>query len=270
MQTKADDAKYTLLVGPRAVYGRDDTVEVRLVDSDTPDFLAVRKIVLPVRYTSPTEDDVISYLEGKASAETGLQLPAGFTLKGESAIDRLLRNLPSKMLDDIRTGNGKLTDFIRKNIPVPAKKDGEPRDGYLTITYGLLPVSLIEDNVEKANTAKWYQAAFADDEIQEAGFGKVLTIKLLLREASLPEKRDIDFLLRHSTHGSRTIEISRQQYDPELAAELMDFVYGEFSDHKVLSQVEDASEQALNEAALLPIVALHKILQQSQRPPRGR
>lgn len=267
MEKQSGDMGYQLLMGKRAVYGRDDSIEVHIEGSEEPakDFMSVRSLILPARYTEPNEDDVVDYLRQRAAKLTGLKLPAGFKLEGENKIDQLLRKLPDKLQDSIKNGNPNWIRFIRAETPAPQKEEGRPNPKYLFVRYGILPVDIIENNQEKGNieSAEWYSAAFADYKLQRTGFGPKLTIKLLLEGDVLPQREDIDFLLKHRTHGSQTMEIDRECYDVEMASEVIDFVYAEFHTSQEIVEVEDISGKVLEQHAIIPIMAIHKSLTES-------
>ena len=67
-------------------------------------------------------------------------------------------------------------------------------------------------------------------------------------------------LLKHGTHGSRTLDISRADYNVEDARRVVDFVYGNFPDRTSIDLLPDVSDAILDGASMDPVMALHQMI----------
>jgi hypothetical protein len=222
----------------------------------------LRGIVLLKRYIEATENQVVEYLRKKAEQLQGaaaLILPQGVVRKDKSGLEKAIMALPDKVVRDIKSGDEECIRFLRGHTQAP---NVENPGQYLHIKYGILTVDMVKANQERGTIQEpaWYNIALEHDELQENGLGKLWTVQLLLSEGNLPEKSDIDIMLKHRVHGSKTLEISRVQYDIKQVQGVIDAVYSGLNTPKQIAQLEDVSEKFLEQLAAQPIAELHKMI----------
>ena len=240
-------------------------VRDRSVSADG-EFVVVKDIILPVRYTQPSENDVVAHLREKAKALGGagaIVLTDGRRVMTDrrSALERAIINLPEKIRRDISEGDEECLKFIRVNTDAPALKEGELPRGYVNIKYGVLPTNLVDENKVKGNvsSSRWFLAALNDDDVREAGFGIKFNINILLNGGRLPDKDEIDILMKHGVYSSRTFDVNRP-YPLDRMQEIIDAVYQGMPRAEDIEQLRDASEGVLEESSLSPIIALHTMV----------
>jgi len=247
------------------VYGKDETVTTAAQAGTAPKELLIRKILMPTKYTQPTEDDVVEYIQSKArNAVTGLALPPGLAKTGSTKAAELLNNLPDQVIQHLRIGNEQCIEFVRQNISALQLEEGKEQDKYLHARYGILPVTIIEKNAEAGaiKSSDWYTTALMNDDLKTKGVGQRFTLKILLQNGAMYSKTDIDFLVKHRTHGSRTLEVSRQNYDPAEVNDIIGRLYAGLSSIPEMEKVHDITDKILDEEACLPLVALHKMVEE--------
>ncbi len=83
-----------------------------------------------------------------------------------------------------------------------------------------------------------------------------------MQDGKLPDKRDIDILLKHRTHGSRTLEISRINYPLDEVQEVMDSIYASFSRPEEIALLKDITEQKLDKISLATLIRLMEFFKQ--------
>jgi hypothetical protein len=224
--------------------------------------ITLRGIVLLKRYTEATENQVVEYLRKKAAQLEGaasLILPEGTVRKDKSGLEKVIVALPDKIIRDIKSGDEECIRFLRGHTSAP---NVEHPGQYLHIKYGILPADMVQVNQERGTIqeAAWYNAALEHDELKENKLGKMWTVQLLLPEGNLPEKADIDVMLRHRVHGSKTLEISRVRYDAKHVKGVIDAIYSGLNTTEKISQLEDVSEETLEQLAAQPIIEFHKMI----------
>ena len=243
---------YDVLI-PNAVYGKD-TGFVVLNNSGSE--VGIKEVVLPKVYREATENDVVKYLQEKASESYGASsiiLLHGHKRDG-SILDQALKDLPSKVIADLMNKNEGLENFIRQNTKAPATQDAFR---YLSIRIGLVP----EDLVEKISDYKIYDALLSDERLAANNLGEALRIKMLLYEDSLyNDKSEIEVLLKHGTMISETLEINRR-YEPKKVMELMDVLYSGLVGTDFSKSFPDSTQDSLDAYAIQPIIELHKKFQ---------
>lgn len=101
-----------------------------------------------------------------------------------------------------------------------------------------------------------YNAIF-NEKITGAGLGYRWHMHISYGE-QLPDREEINVLLKHRTHGSRTLDISRVNYNPDEVKSVLDFLYGNFNGSAEIELLPDISADALESASTDPVVALHE------------
>ncbi len=256
-----------------AVYSRDGTVP----DQEGKQH-PIKYLILPKRFTDPSEDDVVANLRIKAE-EIGfmadLTLPASVK-KGETPLEQLITSLPSGVVADLRHGDSEIEKFIRNHTPAQRYEDGK-KPQYVHISYGVLTKELIEAQQSQGfiKDSEWYVAALLHPEIQKMNLGQKWNLKLLLENGRLPERTDIDILLRHGVHGSRTLDINRTKYNVEEIKEVIDALCTTFSTPEQILQLPDVTSKVINELSIAALIQLHErikemIEEQSKSDGKGR
>ncbi len=229
--------------------------------------LLTKRVIILRRYTEPTEDQVVAYLQKKVEALDGkgrLVLLDGSRLSEKgSALEAVLVALPDNVRNDIRTGNEDCITFIRDHTRAPKLKEGMPQRMYMHVKYGLLPSTLVEKNKEAGalEDAGWYDAALSHEGLQKAGFGEQFALKLAY-DHRLPPQEEINVLLKHGTRISRTLEVSKT-YSPREAQEVVNALYGDLSNSEGIALLRDVSHDILEEHSLAPLLALYQNVQEA-------
>jgi hypothetical protein len=137
-----------------------------------------------------------------------------------------------------------------------------------------LTSSLIETNRERREIKdpSWYDTALSDPRILMMGFGTQYEIRLLYRD-TLPDKTDVDLMLKHGVHGSRTLNITSTGYSPETARGIMDAIYAGLAEPSAIESLPDIYDDVLKSYSFRPIAALHEGLHRAAvsqaRAPQG-
>jgi len=238
-----------------AVYSRSSTTNPE-----------VEKILLLRRFTEATQDEIINYLQKEAKKYQNVRLldnPA--ILKGKNSLEALIIALPNRMKDGIVEENFEFRECLEKAYFSPT---GIPKtksnDLFLNVLYGEIPSKVINNNrnLGKIINSSWYTAAFKNEELLQGRHGMKFFMNLKLQNKNLPDKKEMDTLLKYGVHMSDVINI-KGDYSAEDVKEIISFLYNNFSsDGKILS-LKDVSEEYIHEAALAPITTIHKILQKS-------
>lgn len=242
-----------------AVYVRDF-----LIFRDKGEPLLNKKVLIPIRYTEPSEDDVVAYLQKKAEEITGASrlvlLDGSRMTVGSNPLEEVLSAFPDQVKMDLRTGGRGIFQFIRDHTPAPNIKDGESHRQYLHVKYGVLPQSLIKTNQDagKIENAEWFDVALSSDELKAAGFGEKFSMRLAY-DHGLPKQEEISVLLKHGTRISKSLQIDKS-YSLQDAQEVMDALYLALADEEEFMQLRNASQKVLEECSLPPLLELHQNL----------
>lgn len=248
---------------PNEVYSQEAKVAVNTTRGL--ELKPVDEIILLTRFNEPTEDGVIRYLQQKADSVSGaasLTL-APNALSDRSSLEKLLIALPNRVIMDLNRSDTALLEFIRRNTPVPKKDDDEPTKQYIHLVYGQIPTEIVEGNRNAGNIteAGWYKAVLDHEDLRKAGFGKQWSLKLLLDEERFPDYGEIKVLIKHGTHGSETLDISRASYPKNEVEMVLDALYQSITAFEQIRELRDVSSEALEEASIPPIIKLHQLLE---------
>ncbi len=218
---------------------------------------------MPRRFTEPTDDQIIAYLQTKSRAlqeQNKLILPGNFSSRDRSRLEDWIANLPEQVLTDISTGSEDCVNFLRNNTRIIPLKEGEQQRYFLNIRYGLIPHNLLKDQQDAELDYNWYDEALSNDELRKSGFGDRWQMNLLLTNRNLPDKEEIYVLIRHQTHESRTLYLSMYPYSIDEVTDVASAVYSIF-DRYDFERFYDISDKVLEKEALSPVIALHKMVQ---------
>lgn len=220
--------------------------------------VTVKSLVLPKRYVEPTEDGVVAYLQQKATsldAAASLVIPDSVRRGGKNLLEEMIMTLPNEVRGHLKSGYKNCMEFVRNHTLAPAVQVG---DQYIFVRFGMLTEELHRANKEAGQIigAAWYDAALSDKELRDHGLGERWNMKILLADGKLPDRNEMNILLKHGVHGSATLEISRVKYPHDQVREVIDFVYDNFSTTEYIAQLPDISDVILDEHALRPVLAL--------------
>lgn len=231
-----------------AVYGKDEQMKVPTRDGEKE--ITVIRVLMPVRFTQPTQEEVIKYIKTLADTHTKIALPKGFQKKGRTLAEALLINLPDQIVSDIKTQKEQCVEFITNATQMA--QQGK----YVNVTYGTIPLGLASSSIY---TIEQYQNALSNPQLQMLNFGGELSIQIQLENDKLPDKKEVDTLLKHCTYGSKTLQVRPSQYDQTKTAGLVATLY-EGLDGAKINELRDISEQALDDVASIPLKALHEMI----------
>lgn len=236
------------------VYARD------VVLSREQDELFCKGILTLRKYTPPSQDDVVDYLQKKAQELRNvakLMLPNQNSQEIKS-LDDLIKALPDSVITDIAQQDEDCIKFIRKNTSAMSLKP-EEKTFYIVARFGIVPNKDIEDNKENISSPLWYDVALSHNSLREQGLGEQFKLQLSY-EQNLPSRADIEVLLRHGTHGSKTLEINRVEYDLEEVSSVIEFLYNNYNINEEITKLRDDSDSMLEKTATEPIIELHNLI----------
>lgn len=234
----------------------------------------ITKVVLPVRYTEPTEDEVVDYLRKKAEELRGpkLILPNGCN-NNHGTLDDAIKNLPDKILTDLVNEDETCLRFVRQHTPAHALKEGEAPRQYVHVLYGVIPSQIIENYSQRGEikSENWFKAALSNDELQKDGFGQKWFAKILLYNGMLPDEDEMFVLIDHCTDNSRTLTVSRTNYDTAEVGDVINALYegiyasnqGKPTQDHQIGELKDVSDEVLMQMAVGPVKAFHENVKQA-------
>jgi hypothetical protein len=245
---------------PNAVYLREEIARAFL----GLEMLLSHTITLK-KYTVPTEDDVVSYVQKKTKKlmfGDSIGLSQEFDLAdSESELESLLMGLPEFIRLDIINGNKACIDFIRRHTETANIPQGSKRHQRLLALYGIVPSACIQKIKKEGNMPdpRWYDEVLTINALLDCNMGLRFRAKLLLDNGALPKKEEIDILLKHGVLNSKTLIIESKLY-PYRLPEVMDLVYETLQSPEKINTLRDFSLVALNEYCTQPIIAFNRHL----------
>lgn len=265
IETNQEEPNYVSLFG-NEVFSKEFKYSTK--EGETIDLY---KVILLSRYTEPHEEAVLEYLKKLAIENIGslkLVSVTGEILSsnGKGGLEKAIMELPERFINDLATlGNG-IEDFIRSSTPAKRLKEGEKPKEFVSAKYGIIPVKIVNDNQERGyiTGASWFDKAFSNDKLTEAGMGERFSIKIALEEGNLPYSKDrvIDVLnsgIVIGDSGTPEILIGRTPSFADEGKEVVELIYKNFSTQEQIESLTDQSEGSLKEACVNPIVMLIKM-----------
>jgi len=223
--------------------------------------IMLKQILILKRYKEQTEDDVVRYLQTKVEELEGISsliLPNGVNIGNKSPLEEAIIKLNPSVLRDIKNGKEDCLNFIRQATKAIKLRDGATPSQYLYVKYGLIPHELKIENRDTENS-RFYSNLLTYLLKQSRGIlGESFKMSLLTNEWVLPERSDLEVLLKHMTNSSKTFEIDRYKYNIEEVRSILDAVYSGLNKDGIL-KLEDISREFLEDYAEQPVIALHQM-----------
>ena len=249
------------------VYSKD-VQEVQQMQSE-----AAKSVVMPARYTEPTLNRVMQYIQQKCreAGNISLVLPTS-ALEGKSSLERMIASLAQQsqqVISHIIKGEGAEAEYLLSNILAPdIKEDGlKQRNQYVIVRYGTIPLDIISDNerLGKIKDARWYDAALSSMDLMAAGFGEKFSIGILLKEdGTLINKKLVFNALEIEARESKVFQLyllsraypSYVEYPAEILKEEIEKIYISFNTAESLKELKDVSDFNKESLASLAVGAL--------------
>lgn len=220
----------------------------------------IAEVLLLRRFLAPTEDDVVKFLQEKASMISAEQSSPNYvhSCQGKSDLERMLNHLPPTVLQDIVAGNQEIVYAIKSLSDALPDKCPTPVGPYLEVVSGMMPRQPAEQITNTGLSAHYaYRRALKDEKLLKRGFGKKWEFQIFLPGGKLPAKEELYVLMRHGTTRSITLG-SPQTYDFRKASKIMDALYATLTKPKQLAQVPDFSAHFTESYATKPIEIIFK------------
>src|SRR3989338_6207754 len=233
----------------------DKGVYVR--DSGTIEGIALKGVLKVERFVEVNEQAVVDYLQREAAVafrKPNLILPGGMTASfgsDTSDVQKALRALPSKVLNDLKSGQTDCIQFIRSNTPARALKEGEQPNHYVTIKYNIGIPATAEGKIDETTAQKIL--------LSPQIINQHLFLRYTLDGENLPPRETMNHLLRRGTWGDPQVIIDPARYDCSLALELQATVYDALKTAGV-EDLPNISQKVLESVSLPPIETLMQSL----------
>ncbi len=238
---------------PNQVYSQPTLV----TDTDG-EVVKLEKILVLTRYQQPSEQDVVDYLVNKANKVSGLTGIDGKHLNTDLIVG-LISRFPAQVQVDFRTKNEGLMQFLRDHTAAPRLGEDQERATYLSVDYGVLPRQIIDDNVGSFQDLAGYEKSLIHPQIRGVGLGRKWKADLLYNKEGLPNRSELEVLLKHGVHESRTFSMSVTSYNLDDVKKVLDAVYEGVPRDKIDS-VTDVSDQKVAALAERPLLTLAQAL----------
>ena len=221
----------------------------------------VKHILILRRCRDITKDEVVSYLQQKAGEVdrvAALYIPVQHRTE-KTQLEQMLINLPQPKRAHLINGDKNYLDFVRQNTTAVDIKDGESISNYTIVSHGLVPSDLISKNKENLNDSNLYDLLISDPRLMNTGFGLNWKITLQLCRGILPDRNDVEFLMKHGTEISKTLAMYGNLPYPEEAKKVLDCIYKGLDSKEKIAKIKDVSNMLLEYRALESANALHKL-----------
>jgi hypothetical protein len=171
----------------------------------------------------------------------------------KSTLDQMLSQLPEKILLDIRKGELDLLYSIKYHLSAKGVLDRPT--SYLNVEYGIIPTQTLYDEKKKSRVPELYEHILLRAAQINPAAAETFSFNLLLENSSLPNREELDVLLKHGTTFSKSLLVDRN-YELSKITPVIDFIYENFSKTAQRKHLSDMSDEVLAIYAALPIVAL--------------
>jgi len=227
--------------------------------------VGVEEIVLLLRYTVPTEEDVVSCLKTIAKdvrVNPRLVSPAGRQIGAGSPLEAAIKDLPDAIIRDIVRGEKECITFIKNNTGAVHLKEGEEPDSYVDIYYGIIPLEIMasQDESEVKRDYIWFRNMFKNSRLLEIGMGEAFNFEMRYSYQGIAiDKNDLPVLLKHRTSSSRSFKFFGN-YSHEAVERVVNSVYANLVSYDSIALLPDNSQKILNAAAFDSVKALHELV----------
>ncbi|MBI4453190.1 hypothetical protein HY636_00940 [Candidatus Woesearchaeota archaeon] len=264
-------------VSPNSVYVSNDTKQIEVNGEP----ILVNGVIILRRYTTQTEEDVVSYLQEKVRKLLpwklfGVSDNDTLITKALSPLEQSMLALPKEALKDIQE-NDACIDFIKRMTSAPPKITGGI-EKCVRLSYGLMPYAIIEKGEREGiiQDRSWYEKGLSDDKLPK-DLGEKLRITLpLTDEWALPAGlSDMKVLLEYNTRVSDALMVITHGSDnlvrrfPEETTSIVSAFYAGFRTTKHIKGIEDSTDEILEITSIESIDAFHQIVEMSSRIPLG-
>jgi len=224
--------------------------------------------ILLSRYTIPTEEDIVLYLQ--ALARNRVQAPV-LVAPGGARIDRIstdspleavMRKLPDEIIQEIAGGNGDCITFIKKNTRAVRLNEGERPDSYIDVYYGIIPSEIIasDGKSEIERDYMWFRSMIENPSLLEMGMGNVFNFEMRYSFGGIAiNRKDLEALLVHRTSRSRSFKFFGDYSHPAVR-EVVDLVYNDYKSAVNVASLNDHSQRMLDIAAFDSVKALYMLV----------
>ncbi len=218
-------------------------------------------IILPKRYTQPSEEQIIEILIKTIKEVEEFEHEKIIIPKGSLHEDLILVN--ERIREYFKRGDEELLHFIKQKMPVHSLKIGEQPDKFLEISYGILPIEIIKAETKKIYNPVWYEKMLSNRYLKNIrGLGERLNLKILY-DNNLPNRKTLDVLIENKVIISKTFSIIGNNCMVEELYKTIDFLYKNFSSLKDIESLSDISNEKIeiicrNSIKLLKQINIYK------------
>ena len=224
----------------------------------------IASVITICKYTEPSEDQVIELIQKKAYT-TYLRPAFALRTVGLSNLEDELIKLPRKALGLLYSDDDSILDFLRANTFARVINPGEIQRKFIMVRYGYLPYSLIEENRANLRNYKEYEHYLLDDKLVKPPMGGKWRFNLLIKDGDvLPDKREIEILLKHGAPVSRIINFDVREYNTEEVTEVVKSVYSGLDSGSNIGSLTDISEKVLLDGAVISVKALNDMIEEER------
>jgi hypothetical protein len=207
-------------------------------------------VLVMKRFKWPSEDEVVQYLTQRAEeAEAFFELSSqGCMLNGcGTPIDEIMYSLNPTTRRNMAAGHDGITDLIRRLVRSRSYSHADNR--YVELVLGSLPTEYVESCTQAGlvKTRSWYENVLNDRILRGMGLGKKWKAQVR-HNGSLPDRDEVDTLLRHETSSSSTLQVKSFPYPREEVGEALAALYQGLATGS-LDEIPDISGKQLERMA---------------------
>ncbi|MFA4820100.1 MAG: hypothetical protein WC613_04040 [Candidatus Aenigmatarchaeota archaeon] len=199
-----------------------------------------REVLVLQRYTSPTENDIVGHFQESARE---ILRPRSLTFRKvpPTHFEMALCKVPQEFLRKIVNGDGDITDDIKSATPFFCLGYGDKPNSYVTAIHFVLS----DDELLFGGREGYIKAS---ESVSSKKFGRRWGFNLHYTN-SLPERHDIDFMLRNGIEGL-SFKIYGGLYSVEDVTRVLDALYAGLKDIRDVEKLPDDSDALLDQEAL--------------------